>query len=139
MNGNMLRALIDNIPDAMYVKDKQGRFVIANVHTARSLGEKPDETAWEDRLRLLSTETCRSLHADEQEVIRSERPCSIVKKMGPTAWGTSTQSSRQGAAAGCGWLDFWNCGVDAMSALASETRTRFGRRNESIAEYSTKR
>ena len=34
----MLRALIDNIPDCMYVKDAEGRFVLANAQLAHSLG-----------------------------------------------------------------------------------------------------
>ena len=31
----MLRTLIDNIPDFMYVKDTESRFIIANAHLAR--------------------------------------------------------------------------------------------------------
>lgn len=40
----ILRALIDNVPDFMYVKDTQSRFMVANVHTARSMGANSAES-----------------------------------------------------------------------------------------------
>ena len=40
---NMLRALIDNMPDFMYVKDLESRFIVANAHAARKVGEDSPE------------------------------------------------------------------------------------------------
>ena len=71
----MLRALIDNIPDFMYVKDRQGRFLIANLHTAQALGA----TIVEDLLGktdfdFFPKDVATTFYADEQQVMRSEQP-----------------------------------------------------------------
>jgi PAS domain S-box-containing protein len=71
----MLRALIDNIPDLMYIKDRQGRFVIANAHTARVMGaNSPEELLGKTAFDFFPRELATAFHADEQEVIRSEQP-----------------------------------------------------------------
>lgn len=71
----MLRALIDNIPDFMYVKDRQGRFVIANAHTAQVAGARsPEELLGKTDFDFFPRELATVFQADEQEVIRSERP-----------------------------------------------------------------
>jgi PAS domain S-box-containing protein len=71
----MLRALIDNIPDFMYVKDRHGRFVIANAHTARVVGAKsPEELLGKTDFDFFPQELAAAFYADEQEVIRSQRP-----------------------------------------------------------------
>jgi PAS domain S-box-containing protein len=71
----MLRALIDNIPDFMYVKDRQGRFLIANLYTAQALGA----TIVEDLLGktdfdFFPKDVATTFYADEQQVMRSEQP-----------------------------------------------------------------
>jgi diguanylate cyclase (GGDEF)-like protein/PAS domain S-box-containing protein len=41
---NLLRTLIDNLPDNVYIKDSEGRFVLANQSIARFMGvEKPED------------------------------------------------------------------------------------------------
>lgn len=45
-----LRALIDNVPDHMYVKDVDCRFLVANLSVARQMGAKsPRGTARKER------------------------------------------------------------------------------------------
>ncbi len=69
---SMLRALIDNIPDFIYVKDRQGRFVIANTHTARIMGAgSPEELLGKTDLDFYPKELATAFHADEQEMMRS--------------------------------------------------------------------
>ena len=59
---NMLRALIDNVPDFMYVKDLEGRFVVANAHVARVAGVRNrGRVAGQDRLRFLPSRDGRRL------------------------------------------------------------------------------
>jgi PAS domain S-box-containing protein len=72
---NMLRALIDNIPDFMYVKDRQGRFVIANAHLAGVVGaNSPEELIGKTDFDFFPRELAEGFHADEQAIIHSEQP-----------------------------------------------------------------
>ncbi|MGA7572924.1 MAG: PAS domain S-box protein [Terriglobales bacterium] len=71
----MLRALIDNIPEFMYVKDLQSRFILANPQVARAVGiENPEELMGKTDFDLYPAELAKSFYADEQEVIRSGKP-----------------------------------------------------------------
>ena len=45
---NLLRTLIDHLPDCIYIKDLQHRFVAANAAVARAMGTVPEDLAGED-------------------------------------------------------------------------------------------
>jgi len=71
----MLRALIDNIPDFVYVKDTESRFVVANSYTAQVAGAKtPEEMLGKTDFAFFSPEIARPFYEDEQNVIRSGQP-----------------------------------------------------------------
>ena len=71
----MLRALIDNIPDFMYVKDLQGKFVIANAHAARVMGAKNSEDLiGKTDFEFFPIDVAAAFYEDEQKVISSEQP-----------------------------------------------------------------
>jgi len=71
----MLRALIDNIPDFMYVKDSESRFVVANAHLARIAGVKtPEEMTGTTDFDYFPPELAQGFYEDEQNVIRSGQP-----------------------------------------------------------------
>ncbi|MHB1814954.1 MAG: methyl-accepting chemotaxis protein [Steroidobacteraceae bacterium] len=73
----MLRTLIDHLPDLLYVKDVQGRFVLANVAVARVMGAKtPGELLGKNDFDFHPAELAARYHADEQAVIRSGTPLS---------------------------------------------------------------
>ena len=87
----MLRALIDNIPDFMYVKDRQSRFVIANAHTAQVLGARSaEELLGKTDSDYLPGELARAFHADEQEVMRSGQALYNREEKGLDATGKET-------------------------------------------------
>lgn len=70
-----LRTLIDNIPDFMYVKDRQGRFVVANAHTVRVLGRnRVERILGKTDFDIFPKELATGFYADEQEVMRSGQP-----------------------------------------------------------------
>src|ERR1700722_1472020 len=70
-----LRALIDNIPDFMYVKDRQSRFVFANAYTAQVLGlNSVDAVLGKTDFDFFPPELAATFFADEQEVMRSGQP-----------------------------------------------------------------
>jgi two-component system, sensor histidine kinase and response regulator len=71
-SGQMLRALIDHLPDFIYVKDTKGRFVVANMSLARDLGlETPDALIGKTDFDFYPKELASSFFADEQNVISS--------------------------------------------------------------------
>ena len=73
----MLRTLIDHLPDLLYVKDVDGRFVLANVAVARVMGAKtPGELLGKNDFDFHSAELAARYHEDEQAVIRSGTPLS---------------------------------------------------------------
>ena len=74
-DGAMLRTLIDNLPDLIYVKDVDGRFLLANVAVARIMGAKtPGELLGKNDFDFHAKELATLYHEDEQAVIRSGKP-----------------------------------------------------------------
>jgi len=72
---NLLRTLIDNLPDTIYVKDTKSRFVIGNIAVARLMGaKKPDELLEKTDFDFYPHELASKYYADEQEIIRSGQP-----------------------------------------------------------------
>jgi PAS domain S-box-containing protein len=71
----MLHALIDNIPDCMYVKDCEGRFLVANPHLADLMGAKtPEELLGKTDFDFYPKELADTFYQDEQDVMRSGKP-----------------------------------------------------------------
>jgi PAS domain S-box-containing protein len=69
---SMLRALIDNMPDFMYVKDRQSRFVVANKHVAQTIGEEsPEKLLGRTDFDFFPPEIARHYFEDEQSAMRS--------------------------------------------------------------------
>ncbi len=70
-----LRALIDNVPDFMYVKDVEGRFVVANASMARAVGMKsPEELLRKTDFDFYPKDLAEGYYQDEQNVIRTKQP-----------------------------------------------------------------
>lgn len=90
----LLRSLIDNLPDGIYVKDTQSRFVIANKTVASLIGAKsPDDLIGKTDFDFFSRELAQKYYDDEQAVMRSGQ--SLLNQEEPTF------DSRTGKA---GWL-----------------------------------
>jgi PAS domain S-box-containing protein len=87
----MLHALIDNIPDFMYVKDLECRFVVANAHLAQIVGvERPDELLGKTDFDLFPLEVANPYYEDEQNVIRSGQPLFNREEKGVDRAGNET-------------------------------------------------
>jgi PAS domain S-box-containing protein len=68
----VLRALIDNVPDFMYVKDADCRFLVANVAVARQMGAKTtDELLGKNDFDFYPRDVAAIFYEDEKRVIRS--------------------------------------------------------------------
>jgi PAS domain S-box-containing protein len=72
---NLLRTLMDNLPDHIFVKDTASRFLTANAATLRSLGASTlEEVLGKTDFDFLRPEVAEQFFRDEQEVCRSGRP-----------------------------------------------------------------
>ncbi len=80
---NLLRTLIDNLPDNIYVKDIKRRFVLGNVAVARLMGAgTPDELLGKTDFDFYPKELADKYYADGQKVIESGKP--LVSREEPT-------------------------------------------------------
>ena len=62
---NLLRTLIDNIPDYIYVKDTESRFLLVNIVSARVLGlTTPDELVGKTDFDTCPREIAEQYYAD---------------------------------------------------------------------------
>ncbi len=75
---NLLRAILESIPDEVYVKDKEGRFLLANSACAAALASvgitSPEELIGKTDLDLFPEELARSEFDEEQKMLRSGKP-----------------------------------------------------------------
>lgn len=68
---NLLRALIDNLPDHIYVKDREGRFVGGNTAVVHHLGVNSlDEMIGKTDFDFHPHDLAQVYHANEQEMMR---------------------------------------------------------------------
>jgi len=94
---NLLRALIDNIPDRIYAKDKSSRFIICNEALVKRMGkDTADEVIGKSDLELLERERAMGYLADEQNIIRTGIPVinkeeTVVFRSGQLRWSLSTK------------------------------------------------
>ena len=69
---NVLRTVTDNIPDSIFAKDPQGRYLLANKAFAAVHGVKsPDELLGKTAFDLFPKERATALHADDLQVMRT--------------------------------------------------------------------
>jgi PAS domain S-box-containing protein len=71
----MLRTLIDNVPDIIYVKDRECRRVIANISDVNNIGyNREEEILSKTDLDLFSGSIGQRGYNDDKEVINSGKP-----------------------------------------------------------------
>ena len=89
---NLLRMLMDNLPDAIYFKDSQGRFTHVSRARARSLGlGDPALAIGKTDFDFFTEDHARRALADEQAVMRSAEPLINIEQRdtlldGRVAW-----------------------------------------------------
>ena len=72
---NLLRSLIDNVPDSIYVKDTQGRIILVNMAGARRAGlSSPEQMLGKTDFDYFPPELAARYSADDQAVFRSGQP-----------------------------------------------------------------
>ncbi len=82
---NLLLSLMDNIPDAIYFKDAESRFIQINQAQARRFGlSDPAPAAGKTDFDFFAEEHARLAYEDEQTIIRSGQP--LVDKEEKETW-----------------------------------------------------
>jgi PAS domain S-box-containing protein len=93
----LLRTLMDNLPDHIFVKDTDSRFVTANTSTLRSLGAATEEQViGRTDFDFLTRERAEQYYADEQEVVRTgkaltDREELLIDAAGQRRWLLTTK------------------------------------------------
>ena len=74
-DGILLQILMDNIPDTIYFKDKQSRFVKINKAQARLLGvNTPEEAIGKTDFEFFSKKHAQNALEDEKKIMNSKEP-----------------------------------------------------------------
>jgi PAS domain S-box-containing protein len=71
---NLLRTLIDNLPDSIYVKDTAGRHLLVNRAIVQGTGFTLEEILGKTDLELYPAEVAEGWYADDLAVIQSGQP-----------------------------------------------------------------
>ncbi len=78
----MLRTLIDNLPDIVFIKDAQSRFTMLNMACAQQLGAScPEDVLGKSDADFVAADLAARYRADEQSLMQSGKP---VHKEEPT-------------------------------------------------------
>ena len=76
-----LRAIINQVPDYLFVKDISSRFLVANRAVAADVGyADPDDLIGKDDFHLHPHELASQFYTDEQKVVRSGEPLIDVEQ-----------------------------------------------------------
>jgi len=88
----LLRNLIDNVPDRIYAKDSEGRFIICNEALSRRMGmASPTEIVGKSDFDFLPREIAQRFRTDEQTIIQSGTPMINCEEPLTTEGGTITR------------------------------------------------
>ena len=120
---DFLCCLLDYIPDRIYFKDKEGRFVRVSKAEAEYLGAKdPAEVIGKTDFDFFAPELAQAAYDDEQEVMRSGKP--IIGKMekkllldGRTGWALVAKVPLRDS----NWTLTGTCGISKDITALKET------------------
>jgi PAS domain S-box-containing protein len=93
----LLEAMLDNIPDRIYLKDTQGRFMQCNRAVAQRVGvADPKQVVGKTDFDFYPREKAEEFYQDEQRIIRAGEPLlnkieQVAKPDGETTWSSVTK------------------------------------------------
>ena len=98
LDSSILHVLMETLPDQIYFKDLESRFVRVNTAQARILGaESPEACVGKTDFDFFAPEHARAALADEQEILRTGQPLigkveRIMWRGGARGWGSTTKA-----------------------------------------------
>ncbi|HEV7866105.1 MAG TPA: SpoIIE family protein phosphatase [Chthoniobacteraceae bacterium] len=93
----LLRSVVDNLLDSIYVKDAEGRYLLGNLAHTRQLGlTSPDAIVGKTSFDFFPEEIAQGFTADDREVMRTGLPIvnrheSVGAGLGPVRWLSTTK------------------------------------------------
>ena len=93
----MLQTLIDNLPDFIYAKDKESRFILNNITHTHLLGaDSPQDLVGKSDFDFFPEEFAKKYYNDEQKIIATGHPLineaeRYVSKNGDICWVATTK------------------------------------------------
>ncbi len=94
---NLLRSLIDNLPDFIYVKDTQGRFLLDNIAHRRLVGAvRPEDVVGKTVADFFPPEAAQNFSHDDGALLQNGRPLvdreeQLVDRDGRRCWLSTTK------------------------------------------------
>ena len=95
---NLLRTLIDNLPDSTYIKDRDSRFLLCSHQTVQAAGvETPEQLIGRTDFDFYPPEIATRFFEEEQELMRSGKPllnverCVDDPRTGQKVWDLTTK------------------------------------------------
>ena len=76
----LLRAVTEGVPDAIFVKDAQGRYRMINSAGAKRLGAPVAEVIGKDDAALFDPETAAKIRADDQKVLAEKQTLTFEER-----------------------------------------------------------
>jgi len=77
----LLRAVTDGTSDAVFAKDRDGRYLLYNAAAARFIGKSAEEVLGKDDRDLLGPEEAAQVMANDRRVMESNEPLSIEETL----------------------------------------------------------
>ena len=77
---DILQAVIEATPDAIFVKDLEGRYVLVNAAAARFLGRSPQEIVGRNDFELYPEATARQFVEDDRRVLETGVPTVVRRR-----------------------------------------------------------
>ena len=94
---DVLRTLVDSLPDSIYVKDAEGHYILDNLAHRRRVGAKsPDDVVGKTVFDYFPREIAERFHADDEVILHSGLPLlnreePIVDEDGTRRWISTTK------------------------------------------------
>ena len=98
---NLLQAVIESIPEAIYVKDAEGRYVLLNSHGASLVGMTVQDSIGRDDTDLFDPEAAERISEIDRWVRENE--ASTTDELVAMAAGVTRTYSRQQGAVSAAW------------------------------------
>lgn len=89
---NLMRTLVDTLPDNIFAKDINSRFLLANQAVAKMMGGEPSDLLGKDDFDFYPRELAQRYFDDERQMLEADKPIinheepSIDHKTGKTRW-----------------------------------------------------